>query len=289
LYLVVYRPLQLRWGATAEEAACRMPGDQIQPRPIFNATRALTIDAPPEKAWPWLVQIGYKRAGWYSNLDWLDNDGIPSATRIIPALQRLNPGDPLPVWRDITQRVVELEPDRYLLTSSLSGTDSWLWALVPVDARHTRLIWRMRSAPYAWTSPLFLVRQLATDLGDFVVVRNILLGIKERTEGRPIGSLAASTTDVVFWLMAFAAFLVALAALSLRRDWRRPLTAVGTTCVATLVLVFSLPARLVSAVVVIGVNAALWWLLAPRVQAGEGTDRPAKPGAPGAQPPQAAG
>ena len=64
-YLVVYRPLQLHGGATREEVVRAMPGDEIQPRPIFDATRAITIGAAPDRIWPWLVQIGYKRAGWY--------------------------------------------------------------------------------------------------------------------------------------------------------------------------------------------------------------------------------
>lgn len=258
LYLVVYRPLQLRWGATDEEAARPLPGDEIQRRPIFDATRAVTIARPPEAVWPWLVQIGYRRAGWYSGLDWLDNDGIPSAERIVPELQGFKAGDSLPVWRDITQRVVAAEPGRYLLSSSLSGQDSWLWALEPLEGGRTRLLWRMRNAPYAWTEPSFLVRQLATDLGDFVVVRNVLLGIKERAEGRPIGSLAASTAEVVLWIMAFVAFLAALVALGLRKDLLRPLLAVGITCSTTLLLVFTMPPLWADALVVAGTYAGLW-------------------------------
>ena len=74
-----------------------MPGDEIAPRPIFNATRAVTIDASPAAIWPWLVQIGYGRAGWYSAMDWFDNAGVPSADRIVPALQRLEVGDTMPI------------------------------------------------------------------------------------------------------------------------------------------------------------------------------------------------
>ena len=55
-YLLIYRPLQLRWGATHEEVMRAMPGDTIQQTPIFNATRAITIDARPEEIWPWLMQ-----------------------------------------------------------------------------------------------------------------------------------------------------------------------------------------------------------------------------------------
>jgi Polyketide cyclase / dehydrase and lipid transport len=257
LYLVVYRPLQLHWGASEEEVTRSMPGDEIQPRPIFDATRAVTIQAPPEQIWPWLAQIGYRRAGWYSGLDWLDNDGVASADRVVPELQHLMLGDSLPIWRDITHRIVAASPNEYMLASSPSGRDSWLWALVPVDGGHTRLIWRMRHGPYEWTSPLFLVRQLATDLGDFVVVRNILLGIRERAEGRPLGSLAASTVEVVLWLSAFGAFLATLVGLVVRGDWLRPLLAVMGTCAATLLLVFSMPPVWADALAVVAIYGAL--------------------------------
>src|SRR5271167_456036 len=99
-YLLIYRPQQLHWGATDEEVARAMPGDEIQRQPIFNATRAITIQARPEQTWPWLVQIGYKRAGWYG-YDWLDNGGIPSADRIIPSLHHIKVGDTVPIWEGI--------------------------------------------------------------------------------------------------------------------------------------------------------------------------------------------
>jgi hypothetical protein len=260
LYLAGYRPLQLRWGATDGELAQVLPGDEIAPQPIFNATRAITIDASPAAIWPWLVQIGYGRAGWYSALDWFDNAGVPSAERIVPALQHLAVGDPLPIWKGISQQVVAVEPQHSLLTASTRAEpDSWVWALVPLDAQHTRLVWRMRNAHYDWASP-FVVAQLATDLGDFVFVRNIELGIKERVEGRPIGSLAAGTPEVALWLVVFAAFLGSLGALVLRRDWLRPLLAVGGTYALTLVLVFTMPPLWVDGLVVLGVCGGLWWI-----------------------------
>jgi hypothetical protein len=60
------------------------PGDELVTRPSFNATRAITIAAPPEEIWPWLIQVGLTRAGWYS-YNILDNLGHPSARHIIPA------------------------------------------------------------------------------------------------------------------------------------------------------------------------------------------------------------
>ena len=81
VYLVLIRPWQLRWGATDAEVARSLPGDEVVTRPSFNATRAITIQARPEAVWPWIVQIGSRRAGWYS-LDQIDNAGIPSIERI---------------------------------------------------------------------------------------------------------------------------------------------------------------------------------------------------------------
>jgi len=68
------RPWQLTWGATPGEVSRSLPGDDLVPRPTFNATRAISIAAPAVEIWPWLVQVGLTRAGWYS-YDLLDNLG----------------------------------------------------------------------------------------------------------------------------------------------------------------------------------------------------------------------
>ena len=64
LYRFAVRPWQHRWGATDEEVRRAMPGDGVIPT-ATSTTRAITIEAAPEQVWPWLVQIGYGRAGWY--------------------------------------------------------------------------------------------------------------------------------------------------------------------------------------------------------------------------------
>ena len=66
VYLRVIRPWQLRWGATDDELRRAMPGDELVARPTFNATRAVTVQAPASMIWPWIVQIGFGKAGWYS-------------------------------------------------------------------------------------------------------------------------------------------------------------------------------------------------------------------------------
>jgi hypothetical protein len=95
LFLRFYRPWHSRWGATGDEVMLQMPGDELIEKPTFNVTRAITIHAQPEEVWPWIVQIGYCRAGFYS-YDLLDNLGKPSADRIIPELQNIEIGTWIP-------------------------------------------------------------------------------------------------------------------------------------------------------------------------------------------------
>ena len=91
-YITVVGPWQRRWGSTGEEVERAMPGDELLPPGAHSTTRAITIDATPRDVFPWLLQIGYGRGGWYS-YDWIDNDGKRSVDRIDPALQRLAVGD----------------------------------------------------------------------------------------------------------------------------------------------------------------------------------------------------
>lgn len=93
-YLVLIRPRLLTWGATADEISSTYPGDELIGECTSGATMAATLPGPPERVWPWLVQMGGGRGGWYS-LDWVDNKGAPSAERIVPEWQRLEIGQHL--------------------------------------------------------------------------------------------------------------------------------------------------------------------------------------------------
>jgi hypothetical protein len=115
LYALVVRPHLLRWGASDEEVRGAFPGAEVIPGGQRTATMAVTIDAPPARVWPWLVQMGCDRAGWYS-WDRLDNGGVPSAERIHPEWQALALGDRLAstpggrAWFE----VAALDPERFL-------------------------------------------------------------------------------------------------------------------------------------------------------------------------------
>lgn len=91
-YALVVRPRMLRSGATEEEVRAEYPGADLVPGGKRGATMAVTIDAPPSAVWPWLVQMGCDRAGWYS-WDRLDNAGVPSTERIHPEWQDVSAGD----------------------------------------------------------------------------------------------------------------------------------------------------------------------------------------------------
>lgn len=181
LYLSFIRPRQVRWGATDEEVTLILPGDEIVRQPSFNATRAVTIQTRPQRVWPWLLQLGSRRAGWYS-LDWIDNAGIHSAERIIPEFQRMDIGDFVPMTPDGKNGmwVKDCETNRYMLWWDKKSTSTWLWWLEPIGENQTRLITRLR-VRYSWTS-IWLLYYLLQDVGDIVMMRKCMLGIKRRAE-----------------------------------------------------------------------------------------------------------
>ena len=116
-YAAWVRPRLMRWGATDEEVTGGFPGAGLVPHGQRAATMAVTIDAPPGQVWPWLVQLGGDRGGWYS-WDRLDNGGRPSATKVHPEWQDLAVGDYVKYWTRNgpvdAWEVAALEPDRFL-------------------------------------------------------------------------------------------------------------------------------------------------------------------------------
>ncbi|MEA2551079.1 MAG: hypothetical protein QOE25_848 [Actinomycetota bacterium] len=187
-FIGVYRPWQLTWGATDDELARRMPGDEVVPRPTFNTTRAVTIDAQPGEIWPWLVQIGFGRAGWYS-YDFLDNLGRHSAERIIPEFQHVDVGDLIPMapGEETGMWVKECLPDRSTLWwDRKNQLTTWAWALVPMPDGRTRLVTRVRSRS-SWRHPTSVFWLLLVEVADFPMMRKCLLGIKRRAEALAVG------------------------------------------------------------------------------------------------------
>ena len=200
LYLGAYRPWQTRWGASDDEVARRLPGDEIVERPTWNATRAVTVAATPAQIWAFLVQIGWGRAGWYG-YDLVDNGGRPSTWEILPEHQDLAVGKEFPMTPVTFMVCVDYRENEWMLWRAKDAdgdavgrrgvsSGTWLWRLEPLDESHTRLLTRMRDH-YRWTSPYILI-QLAVDAFDFPFMRKALLGIKARAEALAASEAAAS-------------------------------------------------------------------------------------------------
>lgn len=173
------------WGVTLDETTRHYPCDDLVTSPSLEAWRGVTVRTPPEAVWPWLVQVGCLRAGWYAD-DLLDNLGRPSATRIIPELQELRPGQWVPMGPgepndDTAFRVHSFEPADWLLWVKPGCT--WAWVLRPLPGGRTRMVTRVRNR-YDWSRPHFALLGVALlELGDFAMMRRMLLGLKERAEG----------------------------------------------------------------------------------------------------------
>ena len=176
-----------RWGTTPDDLARVMPGDTFIVNPTHSATHAVTVDAPPDDIWPWLVQMGYQRGGLYS-YDWLDRlFGIldrPSADRVLPDFQHLAVGDRILLGPGEKQKltVAALEPFRALVLSYKEHGFEWVWqfGLYPLDNNRTRLVTRGTEHVPNTVGAWFFMRVM--EPAAFVMTRRMLLGLKQRAE-----------------------------------------------------------------------------------------------------------
>lgn len=178
-----------RWGATADEVAAAMPGDEVFPHAQYRCTRAITIGSPPEQVWQWLVQVGYRRAGWYAG-DLLDNFARPSIRRIVPELQDLHVGQwlamvPKPSERTAF-RVDSFEEPAWLMWRTPNR--SWSWRLTPLPGQRTRLVTRMHTV-YEWRRPLVPITVVLMECADYPMMRRMLRGIRDRAEAQTLADL----------------------------------------------------------------------------------------------------
>lgn len=222
IYLAWARPYQLRWGATDTEVNRRMPGDEINRHPTFLATRAITIEGTPEQIWPWLVQMGYGRAGFYA-YDIFENIGSPrgirSADHIIPELQQFKAGDDMPISPAGGLSFYAVEPNEYLIWRGDGEYGGFIWALYPLDSHQTRLVSRVLVS-YSWNKPTQLAFDVLTEFSDHVAVRKILQGVKGRVEGK-VEPMAQANTEFVIYIASASIFLGAIILILLRPlSWR---------------------------------------------------------------------
>lgn len=223
--IVRLRELYQTWGRRPEDAVRALPGDELVPDAGIVDTRSIDIDAPAADVWPWLVQMGFGRGGWYS-YDRLDILGS-SAARILPELQSLAVGDIVPTHPGGGFRVEVLDPERALvlyfdsaMAMAQAGVPeapplplqaagamgaatmpefraSWTFALQPLGEHRTRLIERLR----VWAPAPGPVQRLGLPMmgfGVFLMTRKQMLGIRSRAERAGLGTAgqaAAPLTD----------------------------------------------------------------------------------------------
>jgi hypothetical protein len=187
-----------RWGATNEELSRQMPGDDIVSHPKGRTTHGITIQAPPQEIWPWIVQMGYHRGGWYT-YHWVDrylwHIDNPSTDRIVSELQDVSVGSVIPdgepgtafyvVERIERPNVLVLHSTTHVppgLRDRISVDWTWAFELRETAPGTTRLTLRVR-ATYAppWVGAVFHGVIVPSD---FVMTRSMLRGIQRRAEGR---------------------------------------------------------------------------------------------------------
>jgi hypothetical protein len=216
-YREIVRPWWRSWGVDERDTIRALPGDELVPDAPVMDTRSIEIAAPPSDVWPWLLQMGYGRAGWYS-YDSIDMVGV-SSRRIVPEWQSLAVGDVVPTHPGGGFVVRSMQPERALVLYSDTGivmsqaaaardaatespttnvqaagaflgatqptefAASWAFVLEPIAGGHTRLVERFRvkfgETDKPWTAATLPV----VGFGVFLMTRQQMLGIRERVEG----------------------------------------------------------------------------------------------------------
>jgi len=239
------------WGATADEVARPLPGDELTTQPTLLWTNAITIAAPPEKVWSWIAQLGDTRGGFYSYTFIENRIGAltgakdynvvyVNASTIHPEWQNPQVGEP--IIQD-SLKIREVMPGQYLLADSITPVPFlwvWGWFLQPVnDGAQTRLLVRFAIEVPA-TEPANPVMGFLMNVGGFVMQQNMLQGIKLRAEG---GREPAwlELVEIGLWLTALLCGLVAALLYLFQRAWLRPLVVAIMAVVILFILTFVQP------------------------------------------------
>lgn len=195
VYFAAVRLVMPRLGATRAELSAAMPGDEAVRKPRFTHTQAVTIRAPAEEVWRWLVQVGYRRAGWY-NVDAINRlaapdyfiDGRGSSTRIHPELQDLAVGDTIFLVPVLGMSVTALEPARLLVLvgdpahPDAESNSSWSYLIEPRGEDSCRLVVRFRAA-YPGDFVSVLAWGIINEIGSAMLQQPAMLaGLRWRAE-----------------------------------------------------------------------------------------------------------
>lgn len=187
--LFAFLPWMDRWGATDAELAASLSGDELVPSPRLLYTRAVSVNASPEQIYPWIVQLGADKGGMYS-YTWIESNLLrcpqSNADRVHEEWQDLSVGGKVLMCPDANMppayEVAKIEANRAIVLGHQENgawSDIWQFILVPQSDGTTRLVLRSRSVLEGWIWDVMRP-------GEFIMVRGMLLGIKERAENTEI-------------------------------------------------------------------------------------------------------
>ncbi len=185
IVIVLLMPWLDRWGASPEEINASLPGDELILSPNIGYTRAVSVKAAPEQIYPWIVQIGAEKGGWYS-YDWFETNILrcqnTNADRIHEEWQGLQVGGQVKMCPDENMppayKVARMDPNQAIVLGHQDGdrwVEAWQFVLVPQGDGTTRLVVRSRSEMGGWFWNVMRP-------GEFIMMRGMMLGIKERAQ-----------------------------------------------------------------------------------------------------------
>ena len=263
---VIARPWISTWGATEAESTRTLPGDELVPHPTSTSTLVVTINAPPEEVWPWLVQMGVDRGGFYTYLfveNTLMRIGVHNADRIHPEWQDIEAGDhfwftpedyPGPRQGPVLQ---DIQKNRALiLCEGVSAEDcpgTWQFVLDEQNDGSTRLLFRDNGSSFA---------DRILEPGFVVMNRGMLLGLQQKAEGAPS---ARSLAEQISFACVVVAGLSLIVMLFSRKRWPQTLIVASVgACLTTLVFLVFYPSVAYGVLLVLVILGALLWAYWPR-------------------------
>lgn len=188
-YWLAMRRAVLTWGATEQESASRLPGDELLEEADGVATRAIEIHAPASAVWPWLAQMGPAPRGGAYTYDWIENLlglNMHSVDRVLPEYQHPQVGETIGYGTN-RMRLERVEPEHVLAWRSEDG--NWVWSFVLRQTNgSTRLISRNR---FRLPRLIDRIGMAPMEPGSLVMERKMLLGIKQRAEKLATSSATA--------------------------------------------------------------------------------------------------
>ena len=262
-FAIVY-PTITNFGAGPDDLSQTLPGDELLTKPIIQWSHAVTINASPEQVWPWLIQMGDTRGGFYSfmfieRLFPESSELYNNADRIHPEWQNPPTGQGM---ISTMLKIVDYKPGDYMFASIDPDEGigwTWAWKILPIPDGRTRMLVHMRiQVPDEMNKPVYAVLM---NLAAFVMERNMLDGIQLRAEGRSEPNWL-EPVEIFLWLATLVAGAAGAVRFITRPGWQVPLAIALGSLAALFVLTYVQPPIFVRLVILLVLLAGLGWDIA---------------------------